>query len=278
MRLGFSLFFLAILPLHGQDVLVQQQQVVQQQTEQQVQIQNQLTAQQNQRILIDSLNQTPTSRVLPKPNFSVKPGTYPGTLSVRIEDRRLPQAGIYYTTDGWTPTPLSTHYTGPITITETTRLQAIAVLGAAQSRITSASYIVPAAVATSSPIATASTLARIVFTAPLSSKGAQIGDAVPVALAEDLKVDGLTVPKGTPVNATVTHVSFPQWGGLPAAISFTVHSVAFGSKKIVLVGAETLVGTSSADVPFHHGHNVTIPTGATLTARILPVNPGMASK
>ena len=62
-----------------------------------------------------------------KPTFSVKPGTYSGTTTVKIRDKTR-GAVIYYTTDGWTPTTASKRYTGPITIDSTTTLNAIAIV------------------------------------------------------------------------------------------------------------------------------------------------------
>ncbi|HKS80709.1 MAG TPA: chitobiase/beta-hexosaminidase C-terminal domain-containing protein [Candidatus Acidoferrales bacterium] len=60
------------------------------------------------------------------PKFSVKPGAYDKVVSVRITDSARDSV-IYYTTDGWTPTPDSPIYRGPITIDKTTTLQAVAV-------------------------------------------------------------------------------------------------------------------------------------------------------
>ena len=59
------------------------------------------------------------------PNFSPFPGNYTGPQTVTITDA-TPGVTIYYTTDGSTPTTSSPRYTGPITISTTTTLQAIA--------------------------------------------------------------------------------------------------------------------------------------------------------
>ena len=59
------------------------------------------------------------------PTFSPNPGTYSGSQSVTISDAS-PGVAIYYTTDGSTPTTASPQYTGPITLSTTTKLQAIA--------------------------------------------------------------------------------------------------------------------------------------------------------
>jgi hypothetical protein len=59
------------------------------------------------------------------PTFSPNPGNYTAAQTVTIADSS-PGVSIYYTTDGSTPTTASPHYTGPITISSTTTLQAIA--------------------------------------------------------------------------------------------------------------------------------------------------------
>jgi hypothetical protein len=60
------------------------------------------------------------------PAFSPAAGGYTSAQSVTISDS-TPDASIYYTTNGTTPTTSSTKYTGPITVSTTETLQAIAV-------------------------------------------------------------------------------------------------------------------------------------------------------
>ncbi len=59
------------------------------------------------------------------PSFSLNSGTYSSAQSVTISDA-TPGVTIYYTTNGSTPTTSSPVYTGPITISTNTTLQAIA--------------------------------------------------------------------------------------------------------------------------------------------------------
>lgn len=61
----------------------------------------------------------------PKPVMSLPPGFYSGTQSVTLTCAD-PAATIRYTTDGSDPTPASTAYTGPISISSTTVLRATA--------------------------------------------------------------------------------------------------------------------------------------------------------
>ena len=60
------------------------------------------------------------------PTFSPAAGAYSSAQSVTISDATS-GATIYYTTDGTTPTTASTEYSGPITVSTTETLQAIAV-------------------------------------------------------------------------------------------------------------------------------------------------------
>ena len=59
------------------------------------------------------------------PALSRPPGIYPSAQSVALTDATK-GAAIYYTTNGMTPTASSTLYTGPITITQTATIKAIA--------------------------------------------------------------------------------------------------------------------------------------------------------
>jgi hypothetical protein len=76
------------------------------------------------------------------PGFSPLPSTYSRPQSVTLYDAS-PGVTIYYTTDGSTPTTQSTPYTGPITISTTTTINAIAVgNGCAPSRMATATYTI----------------------------------------------------------------------------------------------------------------------------------------
>ncbi len=78
------------------------------------------------------------------PTFSPIPGTYANAQTVSITSSDF-GATIYYTTNGATPTTSSTRYTGPIGVSATETIKAIAVLGAASSSISTAAYTINAA-------------------------------------------------------------------------------------------------------------------------------------
>jgi hypothetical protein len=76
------------------------------------------------------------------PVFSPAAGTYKSAQSVMITDASA-GATIYYTTNGSTPTTASTEYTGPISVSATETLKAIATAaGDSQSSIASAKYTI----------------------------------------------------------------------------------------------------------------------------------------
>ena len=77
-----------------------------------------------------------------KPQFSPAPGTFSSPTRVAITDS-TPHAVFFYTLDGSTPTASSAAYTGPILVSSTTRLKAIACSQTkALSGVTSAKYII----------------------------------------------------------------------------------------------------------------------------------------
>ncbi|MGA3345971.1 MAG: chitobiase/beta-hexosaminidase C-terminal domain-containing protein [Terracidiphilus sp.] len=78
------------------------------------------------------------------PVFSVSAGTYNSPQSVTLSDATR-GVMIYYTTDGTTPTGTSTYYTGPISITGSQTINAIATSrGYSPSAVASATYAITA--------------------------------------------------------------------------------------------------------------------------------------
>jgi hypothetical protein len=76
------------------------------------------------------------------PTFSVTPGTYTSTQTVSISDS-TPGVTIFYTTNSTTPTTSSSIYSGPITVSSTETIEAIASgNGYSQSAVASAAYTI----------------------------------------------------------------------------------------------------------------------------------------
>ena len=91
---------------------------------------------------INSANFTVTLPTTALPSFSPAAGTYVGTQVVSIADATA-GAVIYYTTDGSTPTPSSNTYSGPITVTASQTINAIALApNYAISGVSSAAYVI----------------------------------------------------------------------------------------------------------------------------------------
>jgi hypothetical protein len=223
------------------------------------------------------------------PKLSVKPGNYSSAVTLRIKDSSR-GTYIYYTTDGWTPTVFSRRYKGPISISSTTTLQAIAVDAKNdRSSLATAVYTIagpsPQMLPTTfpasgpgEPVLLPGTPLPLVFTASVTSKGLQVGDSLPVALAQDLTVGGiLLTSKGTPVSAKVTQVDNSGVNGLPGTLTFEVHSMKLNNgTTILLSGRETKEGKSRSGtagfVPlgglFVRGQEAQIPSGATLVAYV----------
>jgi hypothetical protein len=317
-------FFLLPLVLSGslalaQDAGMQAAQMAQQasmQAMQDAQMANQQAIQANQQATQDALQASQNSDsgvygapMAATPKLSVKPGTYPSAITLRMKDKTR-GAVMYYTTDGWTPTAQSTRYVGPIHITATTHLQVIAIAPYfMRSQIAVASYILPGTTPVPTAEAAKTSLQSgapatpenlvlpkgakvpLVVTADVISNKLEIGDTIPLALAQDLTVNGVVVAKkGTPAVATVIEVDGAGFAGQPGTITFAVHSLDVPGNLIPLDGTETKEGQnkyktvrSVAIVPFVgisalfvHGKQAEIAPNMTLTAQVgqdTPVQP-----
>jgi Chitobiase/beta-hexosaminidase C-terminal domain/FG-GAP-like repeat len=85
------------------------------------------------------------------PAFSPAAGTYSQPQTVVLSSSTS-GAVIYYTSDGSTPTTASTRYTGPISVTRTTTIKAIAAAsGLADSTVATVTYTLQAATPTFNP-------------------------------------------------------------------------------------------------------------------------------
>ncbi len=226
--------------------------------------------------------------ITPAPRFSVKQGVYAAPQIVRITDRGR-GAVIYYTTDGWTPTPASHRYVGPITIDENTTLQAVAFSPYyARSVVAAARYEISttppnAQLTANAPLAPGQAApVELEFAADVSSQTAQIGDEIPMTLAQDFVLGNTVAKKGAKATVTITAVDKKAVGGLPGVLTFAAGTLQTAAGPIPMLGGATREGTpklpnAAVLIPvvgpftvFRHGDPALIAKGTPFTAYIDP--------
>jgi hypothetical protein len=266
-----------------------------QQAMQEMQRANQEASAQFTQQMINNLNDaTQNTQAAPvvgftaKPKISAKPGIKNSPITVKLSDSTR-GAILYYTTNGWTPTVASHRYIGPITIASTTNLQAIAIAPyRVRSLVASAVYTFPASPSFQLHTVRASANpacipVHLVFAQDVSSKTAEIGDKVPLTLADDLSVNEAVIAhKGDSATVTVTQVEKTGAGGAPGEIDFQVDPLHTTLGLLNLRGTATLEGqaappNATALIPFvgpftlfRHGKDADIKSGTTFTAYLNP--------
>ncbi len=202
-----------------------------------------------------------------------------------------PNALIYYTTDGWTPTEFSAQYHDPIMITANMRLQAFAEEpGKAPSPIVAASYTVsglatplPVDASVSGSTVPKGTQIRFQTGNRISSETANAGDQFYLLLDQNLVVNGNVVARrGVSVEAMVTSVQHAGQNGKSGVIVFHLTALNVHGVTIPLGGTYTLVApeigsqlnhiadTSLVHVagPLPPGNEAKIEPGMMLTASV----------
>ena len=142
---------------------------------------------------VDSHRTGPDCHCADQPFFSLNSSDVAAGTEISISSTD-PDAAIYYTTDGWTPTNASTRYSGPITINATTRLQAIAIVPQKlPSPVLEADYLVngpatsiSADVVAEGGILTKGTPFRLVTASRVTSETANVGDHIAILLDQNL--------------------------------------------------------------------------------------------
>jgi sugar lactone lactonase YvrE len=168
----------------------------------------------------------------PTPTFGLPGATYTGNQTVSITDT-TPNATIYYTTDGSTPTTDSSVYSNPLTITATETVQAIATAtNFAESAVATASYTISQLTPSIDLTASANpafAMSAVIFTATVTSTSGSPSGTVAF-------LDGTTqLGTGTLSGGTAT---------------FATSSLAAGSHSITAVysGDTNFTGVTSAAV------------------------------
>ena len=232
------------------------------------------------------------------PKFSAKPGTYSSSTKVKITDATR-GAIIYYTTDGWTPNASSPRYMGPITISSTTTLQAIAIAPNSQrsfvatdkytlnnSNVPSPPPPIPqtASIPPTIPpgekiLLPEGTPVLLGFAVDVNSHTASVGDQIPMTVTHDVQQDGVVLIKtGTPAVASLVQVEKNRGGGLPGILFFRVDYLDLNGTLIRLCGeaaregeakppnAAVLIPVVGPFTLFRHGTDAVIKQGTPFTA------------
>ena len=161
-----------------------------------------------------------------------------------------PNAVIYYTTDGWTPTESSLQYKDPIVVTGSTRIQAFATVpGKSPSPIVAASYTVsgvsqpPALNAeVAGAVLAKGTQLRLQTGNRVTSETAHVGDHFYLLLDQNIVANGTVVaPRGVSVDAVITAVQKAGQNGRSGQIVFQPVGVNVHGVTIPLAGTFTLV-------------------------------------
>ena len=156
------------------------------------------------------------------PSFSPAAGTYVGTQSVAITDS-MPGATIYYTTDGSTPTTGSNAYSGPVTVSATGTLQAIAVVtGYTESAPASAAYTINQPV---TPTITWATPVAITYGTALSGTQLYASSSIPGSFVYTPAAGTVLTAGSQMLSVTFTPTDTVDYTTATATVTISVNQV-----------------------------------------------------
>jgi len=199
----------------------------------------------------------------PAPTFSVAAGTYHSIQTVSITDS-VQGAAFYYTTDGSTPTTGSALYSGPLTVSASETLQAIAVAtGYTESPVATAAYTIDLPV---TPTITWQTPAAITFGTALSATQLDATATVDGTFAYT-PAAGTVLPAGSQtLSVTFTPTDSIDYTTATATVQLTVNKAIPTVTATPSATSITTAQTLSVAVQVSGGSGNPTPTGAvTLT-------------
>ena len=192
-----------------------------------------------------------TLPVAPAPTFSPASGSYhPVGTPIALSDR-VSGATIYYTTDGKTvPTVNSQVYTGPVSLTNSGIIQAIAVAsGYSTSYVTAASYTFTSPVATPTFSVPAGTYTSV--------QTVTIGDATPGATIHYTTDGSVPTTSSTVYQGTITVAQSETLSAIAVANGFSQSSLATAAYIINLPPPDFTITISPASLTASRGQTVT---------------------
>ncbi len=199
----------------------------------------------------------PGGTAVATPSISLGTGTYVGAQEVTISDSTA-GSKIYYTTDGAIPTSSSRQYSGTISITVSTTVQAIATLGGSQSAVASSRLTIttpaPAGAAVSTPSISPGT-GTYVGTQEVTISDSTTGSKIYYT------TDGM-IP---------TSSSQLYSGGIPIAVSTTVQAIAaLGESQSAVASSRLTITTPAQSAPATQLAFLQEPSNASTQATISP--------
>lgn len=227
----------------------------------------------------------PQAAAAATPLFSLQGGTYTSAVSVTLTDATN-GAAIYYTTNGATPSAASSKYSGPIAVSKTTAINAIALAsGYANSAVASATYTIapPAATpqfslqpgaytgAQSITIADATQGAAIYYTtggqAPTSASTKYTGA---ITIAQSETINAIAVASGYTNSAVATasySIAVPAPVFAPAGGSYTgTQTVSISDKTTGAVIYYTTNGATPTTASSKYNGPITVGGSETIRA------------
>jgi hypothetical protein len=179
---------------------------------------------------------------VPMPVFNLPPGNFTSPQSVAITDT-WSSATIYYTTDGSTPTKLSKQYSGPVTISATSTLKAIATdPNLADSPVASGLYTIVQNAASSINFETGFTPGAMAFVGQAKLNGTHLR----VTDGGGLEAAAAWYPTPVNVQGFSTDFAFQQTPGTnPYADGFTFTIQGVGTTAVGPLGGGLGYGATS---------------------------------
>jgi hypothetical protein len=227
------------------------------------------------------------------PSLSTGTGTYYAPFNVTIADFTA-GAIIYYTTDGTVPTTSSNVYSGPLLISSTTTLNAIAVAADSTSTVKSATYSVTVPLSPSFNTGTGTYYAPPAITISDGTNGAVIyytTDGTTPTTSSRVYLSPLLMSSTTTLNAVAVYP-----GGSPSAVTTATYTVSSALAPTFSTGTGTYyapftvtIHEATSGAVVYYTTNGTTPTtssavytnpmpiGSTTTLEAIAVYPGGSS-
>jgi subtilase family serine protease len=197
------------------------------------------------------------------PTFSIAPGTYASAQTVAISDS-TPGATIYYTANGTPPTTSSTPYNGPITVSSSETIEAIATAsGYSTSAVASAAYVINPAPVKATPTVTVTPSATSITTAQTLTVTVTVSGGSPTPTGTVTLSGGGYTSAATTLSGGSATITIPAGTFSSGAVSLEA-SYAGDENYNAAAGSATVTVTTPVNRNFSlGGTSVTVTRGAT---------------